>query len=167
MSFLYANALEADKSLVTELDDNVAVLQIFPGISTATIRGFLTHLRGAVISSYGAGNIPQRDDVLEVIKEACDRGVVIVNITQCVKGSVLAYCKFFVLWLYGYLCQRELFPIIRSRYDKAGRSRSGFRSRHDPGGSYPLMNTSTLTYSCDSGFRQRCQNCLICFPRTN
>lgn len=100
MSSLCADAFEANKSLITELDDNVAVLQIFPGISTATIRGFLTHLRGAVISSYGAGNIPQREDVLQVIKEACDRGVVIVNITQCVKGSVLAYCKFHVSGLY-------------------------------------------------------------------
>ncbi|KAJ9095613.1 hypothetical protein QFC21_005484 [Naganishia friedmannii] len=75
-----------------ELDNNVAVLQIFPGISTATVKAFLSPpLRGIVLESFGAGNIPQREDVFEVIKEACDRGVVIVNITQCTKGSVLAY----------------------------------------------------------------------------
>ena len=78
-----------------ELDNNVAVLQIFPGISTATVKAFLSPpLRGIVLESFGAGNISQREDVFEVIKEACDRGVVIVNITQCTKGSVLAYCKY-------------------------------------------------------------------------
>ncbi|KAJ9115082.1 hypothetical protein QFC22_005410 [Naganishia vaughanmartiniae] len=75
-----------------QLDNNVAVLQIFPGISTATVKAFLSPpLRGIVLESFGAGNIPQREDVFQVIKEACDRGVVIVNITQCTKGSVLAY----------------------------------------------------------------------------
>lgn len=42
-----------------------------------------------VLESYGAGNIPSnRKDVLEEIKEAVNRGVIVVNITQCNTGGV-------------------------------------------------------------------------------
>ena len=45
-------------------------------------------IRGVVLETFGAGNAPQRVDVIEAFKEACDRGVVVVAITQCAKGSV-------------------------------------------------------------------------------
>jgi 60kDa lysophospholipase len=45
-------------------------------------------IRGVVLETFGAGNAPQRGDVMESLKEACDRGVVVVAITQCMKGSV-------------------------------------------------------------------------------
>ena len=44
--------------------------------------------RGVVLETYGAGNAPQRADLMSSLKEACDRGVVIVAISQCAKGSV-------------------------------------------------------------------------------
>ena len=44
--------------------------------------------RGIVLETFGAGNAPQRADLVEALKEACDSGVVIVAITQCAKGSV-------------------------------------------------------------------------------
>ena len=45
-------------------------------------------IRGVVLETFGAGNAPQRGDVMEALKEACDRGVIVVAITQCLKGSV-------------------------------------------------------------------------------
>jgi lysophospholipase len=45
-------------------------------------------IRGVVLDTFGAGNAPQRADLMNVLKEACDRGVVVVAITQCSKGSV-------------------------------------------------------------------------------
>ena len=45
-------------------------------------------VRGVVLETFGAGNAPQRPDLLEAIKEACNRGVIVVAISQCVKGSV-------------------------------------------------------------------------------
>ena len=46
-------------------------------------------MEGVVIQTYGAGNGPDsRKDLLELFKEASDRGVVIVNITQCTRGTV-------------------------------------------------------------------------------
>ncbi|KAG5654137.1 hypothetical protein H0H81_007189 [Sphagnurus paluster] len=45
-------------------------------------------IRGVVLETFGAGNAPQRADLMEALKEGCDRGVVVVAITQCSKGSV-------------------------------------------------------------------------------
>lgn len=45
-------------------------------------------IRGVVLETFGAGNAPQRPDLIHALKAACDRGVVIVAISQCAKGSV-------------------------------------------------------------------------------
>ena len=68
---------------------HIATLRLFPGVTSAIVRAFLAPpIQGVVLESFGAGNTPQRQDFMDVLKEACDRGVVIVNITQCSKGSV-------------------------------------------------------------------------------
>jgi 60kDa lysophospholipase len=67
----------------------VATLRLFPGIAAATIRAFLiSPIRGVILETFGAGNAPQRADLMASLKEACDRGVVIVAISQCAKGTV-------------------------------------------------------------------------------
>ncbi|KAH7908874.1 asparaginase-domain-containing protein [Hygrophoropsis aurantiaca] len=72
-----------------EMSPHVATLRLFPGITGATIRAFLMPpTRGVVLETFGAGNAPQRTDLMTALKEACDRGIVIVAITQCSKGSV-------------------------------------------------------------------------------
>jgi len=46
-------------------------------------------LKGCVIETYGSGNAPNnRTDFLEALKEAIDRGVIILNVTQCPVGIV-------------------------------------------------------------------------------
>ncbi|EGF99792.1 uncharacterized protein MELLADRAFT_40047, partial [Melampsora larici-populina 98AG31] len=68
---------------------NVAVLRIFPSISPASVRAFLQPpLQGIVLETFGAGNAPKKLELLQAFKEASDRGVVIVNVTQCTKGTV-------------------------------------------------------------------------------
>jgi lysophospholipase len=64
-------------------------LRLFPGIPASAVRGFLAApTQGVVLETFGAGNAPQRADLMRAIKEACDRGVVIVAISQCAKGTV-------------------------------------------------------------------------------
>lgn len=66
-----------------------ATLRLFPGITTATVRAFLApSVQGVVLETFGSGNAPQREDLMSALREACERGVVIVAITQCAKGSV-------------------------------------------------------------------------------
>lgn len=80
-------------SIQTNLDLNhVACLRIFPGIKPEMVDAVLhtKGLRGLILETFGAGNAPGGADsrMTKVIEEAVHRGVVIVNVTQCLTGSV-------------------------------------------------------------------------------
>ena len=68
----------------------VGAFRLFPGLSPELLRNVLQPpLQGLVLEAYGAGNGPDRDAVfLDVLREATGRGVVIVAITQCLRGAV-------------------------------------------------------------------------------
>ena len=68
----------------------IASTRLFPGISASVLEGILSqNVKGLILGTYGAGNAPSDNkDLLHVIREASDAGVVIVNVTQCRKGSV-------------------------------------------------------------------------------
>lgn len=68
----------------------VGALRLFPGISASVLENMLRPpLRGLVLETYGIGNGPANDPVfLRVLRQACERGVVIVDCTQCFKGRV-------------------------------------------------------------------------------
>ncbi|THH27044.1 hypothetical protein EUX98_g7142 [Antrodiella citrinella] len=71
------------------MSPHVATLRLFPGITAATVQAFLMlPTRGVILETFGAGNAPQRTDLVAALKDACDRGIVIVAISQCAKGSV-------------------------------------------------------------------------------
>lgn len=72
------------------LDQNVVILKLFPGIQPQIIEQILElpSLRGVVLETYGSGNAPQKEWFLSGLKKAVQRGVVIVNVTQCVSGTV-------------------------------------------------------------------------------
>lgn len=72
------------------MDSNVMYLSLFPGITTTLIRhAFNTPgLKGVVLKTFGAGNAPTDPDFINTVKEAVDRGLVIVNISQCDNGMV-------------------------------------------------------------------------------
>lgn len=69
---------------------DVAAVRLFPGFSASILANICQPpLRGLVIEAYGAGNGPSDDrDFLAAIEEAASRGVVVVVVTQCVRGSV-------------------------------------------------------------------------------
>lgn len=73
-------------------ESRVAALRLFPGISARVVRNILAPpIKGVVLETYGVGNAPDNDpELLDVIRQACDRGVVIVNCTQCLQGRVHA-----------------------------------------------------------------------------
>ena len=68
---------------------NVATLRLFPGVTTLVVRAFLAPpIQGMVLETFKSGNAPNWEDLLDVLQEACSRGVVIVAISQCAKGTV-------------------------------------------------------------------------------
>ncbi len=72
------------------MDASVMVFTLFPGIQENMVRHLLhtPGLRGIVMRTYGSGNAPQQPWLMEALKEATQRGVVIINITQCAAGPV-------------------------------------------------------------------------------
>ncbi len=76
--------------LRTKIDQNVAILKLFPGISEQTVKVILNipNLRAVVLETYGAGNAPSVAWLREALQEAVERGIIIVNKTQCNTGFV-------------------------------------------------------------------------------
>ena len=74
----------------TEMNPNVVVFSLFPGIQESVVGHVLDapELRSIVMRSYGSGNAPQQPWVMRLLHEASERGVTIVNISQCVAGCV-------------------------------------------------------------------------------
>lgn len=72
------------------MDTNVAVLKLFPGIQENVVAGILNipGLKAVVLETYGSGNAPRKEWFIRMIREAVDRGIVIVNISQCYAGTV-------------------------------------------------------------------------------
>ncbi len=85
---------KADPSLPLQphylFDTNVVVLTLFPGIQENVVRNILhtPGLRAVILKTYGSGNAPQRPWFIKLLKEATERGIVIVNISQCHSGMV-------------------------------------------------------------------------------
>ena len=74
----------------TKLDNNVAVLKIHPGINKNIIESIVNTegLRALIIETYGSGNAPTSKWFIDLIKATIDRGIIVLNVSQCKAGSV-------------------------------------------------------------------------------
>lgn len=72
-----------------QLEENISVLHIFPIITLKAIQSATQEpAKAVIIMSYGTGNIPSnRTEFLEELKKASERGVILLNITQCQVGG--------------------------------------------------------------------------------
>ena len=73
-----------------KFNNHIAILKLFPGITPEYIDAVLGYkeLKGLILETYGAGNAPTKSWFLERIKLAVKRGVLILDVTQCSRGSV-------------------------------------------------------------------------------
>ena len=87
--FLPKNDNEALK-VHKELDNNVAIIKMFPGISEVVLSAILNipNLKGIILETYGAGNAPTEDWFLNLLRKSIAAGLHIINVTQCSGGSV-------------------------------------------------------------------------------
>ncbi len=76
--------------ILPSICEDVAVIKLFPGLGITMLRRMLTciGLRGVILETYGAGNAPTAPEFIATLEEAVARGVVILNVTQCVNGKV-------------------------------------------------------------------------------
>ncbi len=72
------------------LDTGVVVMTLFPGIREGIMQSILRApgLKAVVLKTFGSGNAPQKAWLIRELQEAADRGIVVVNITQCQRGAV-------------------------------------------------------------------------------
>ncbi|PHX62422.1 MAG: L-asparaginase 1 [Flavobacteriales bacterium] len=75
----------------TNFDNNVLILKLFPGINTTILNAILhtPNLKGVVLETYGSGNAPMENWFIDEIENAIQRGIHIINVTQCSGGGVL------------------------------------------------------------------------------
>ncbi len=74
----------------TALDTNVAILKLFPGMRKEVVESVLgaEGLKAVIIETFGSGNAPTQSWFTEAMKQGVERGLIILNVTQCQAGSV-------------------------------------------------------------------------------
>lgn len=72
------------------LDTRVAILKIHPGITPQVVRDIVCSkdTRAVIIETYGAGNAPSKAWFIDLITQAAEDGKILMNVTQCLAGSV-------------------------------------------------------------------------------
>ena len=73
-----------------EMDSNIIIFSLFPGIQPDIVKKVLSNkkLKGLIFRTFGSGNAPQKEWLVDALKRATLSGKTIVNITQCSTGSV-------------------------------------------------------------------------------
>ena len=74
----------------TGLDTRVSILKVHPGITPQTVRDILLGpgTRAVIMETFGSGNAPSRGWFIDMVREAAAEGKILVNVSQCIWGSV-------------------------------------------------------------------------------
>lgn len=74
----------------TELESNVVLLKLFPGIRSSLLDHIFSYpqLKGVILETYGSGNVNNEEWFINSLKALIDKGIPIINVTQCIGGSV-------------------------------------------------------------------------------
>lgn len=72
------------------IDNNVAIVKLFPGIQEKVMKSIfsVSELKGVVLETFGSGNALRDQWFIDLLSDAHDRGIVVVNVTQCLYGNV-------------------------------------------------------------------------------
>ncbi|MEG2071437.1 MAG: type I asparaginase, partial [Bacteroidales bacterium] len=79
-----------------QMDDNIAILKLYPGITAKAIMAVLNtpDVRAIIMETYGAGNAPTNAEFLSLLQTAANQGIIIVNVTQCKGGGAVELGKY-------------------------------------------------------------------------
>ena len=71
------------------MSDEITFVRMFPMIRIKTLKKAFEETRAVIISTYGTGNFPiSRKEMFQVLKDAVNEGIIVVNLTQCRRGAV-------------------------------------------------------------------------------
>ncbi|WP_203256321.1 asparaginase [Hyunsoonleella ulvae] len=88
--YLLRPTLNSTFKVHRKLDNNIALLKLFPGITPSYLNNVLNtpNLKALILETYGSGNCTTDTWFLEALKEAISNNIHIINVTQCVGGGV-------------------------------------------------------------------------------
>ncbi|RUO36541.1 asparaginase [Aliidiomarina sanyensis] len=67
----------------------IGVVTLYPGMSASIIDNLVQlPVKALILQSYGVGNAPQHGELVKALKRAVASGVIVLNCTQCFKGTV-------------------------------------------------------------------------------
>ncbi len=74
----------------THFDNNIIVIKMFPGINESILKSIfeLKTIKGVILETYGAGNTTTKKWFITLLSKMIKEGIPIVNVTQCIGGSV-------------------------------------------------------------------------------
>ncbi|MFL5765974.1 MAG: asparaginase [Bacteroidia bacterium] len=74
----------------TRLDQNIAVLKMFPGITENVVSAVLNAkgIKAVILETFGSGNATTQKWFISALEKAISKGIVILNVTQCNAGKV-------------------------------------------------------------------------------
>jgi L-asparaginase len=77
--------------LLTRMDPNISILKLFPGINQPTVEAILNTpgLKGIILETFGSGNAPSSKWLIDGLKDAIRKGIIVLNISQCPGGMVI------------------------------------------------------------------------------
>jgi len=89
-AFIHYPTNKRDLIIHTNLDNSIGVLKLFPGITAEFVDCVLNSpsIKAIILETFGSGNAPSPSWFLDKIRNAVNREVIIVNVTQCHAGSV-------------------------------------------------------------------------------
>ncbi len=82
---------ESEKlQLLSDFDTQVAVVKLFPGLNRNTVKAVLDTpgLQALILETYGSGNAPTTTWLIDLLHAAIERGILILNVSQCPGGRV-------------------------------------------------------------------------------
>ncbi len=88
---LWKNEPKKPFAVHKELDSNIVIVKLFPGLNQTVLNQILTtpNLKAVILETYGSGNAPTNSWFYNEINNAIKRGLHIINVTQCSGGSVI------------------------------------------------------------------------------
>jgi len=85
-----------DLILHTQMDDNIAILKLYPGITLSFITSVMNTpgIRAIIMETYGSGNAPTNKEFLSLLESTINNGLIIISVTQCKGGGTVEIGKY-------------------------------------------------------------------------
>jgi len=78
-------------NLRATFETNIAILKLFPGISKNVVTAVVNAvgLKALILETYGSGNAPTLPWLIDELSNAIEKGIIVVNVSQCPGGRVV------------------------------------------------------------------------------